>query len=754
LSEDQQARGLPREQGAEHGAVAGRISNWSRATAEWSRGTPGRIRTRRVASAALGVFAAIALLVSILSGYASNVFFNSDQFSNHVTSALDRPAVRDEVARRVTDQVLKAQPDLVGVRPLIESAASQVVDNNTFQSLLRSAVRDVHRAIFKRDQNTVTLTVADIGAVLRGALAQFDPKAAKKLPGAEEAEVLSSDPPPWLLDLARTAQGVREFAVSMFVVFGVTGALGLLLSLDRRRYISRLGIATAVGAAILLLAYQIGRSVLLDKIAEPDVRAAAAGVWDTFLGDLQVILLLAAGIGLILAAAARSLISPVGVEAPIAGVWQRITTVPQRTSMRVLRALLLVLAGLIIIFEREAVISLAVLVGGLYVLYKGVEELLRLIARPREPAASQATAAPGGGSLRRQRLAIAGAAGLAVLLAVGLLAAFGGAKEPAPGLKGCNGSEKLCDKPLADVVLPATHNAMSGAGIDGYLFANQDHAIPQQLDDGVRALLFDTHYGIPANGGKVKTDLGRITGKERREYEKELGPAAVDAALRIRDRLITGGEGEHQIYLCHRFCELGFVPLSEALADIRNFVVQHPDQVLVIDNEDYVSPNDFVAAVEHSGLADYVYGGPITSSEPTLGQMIETNKRVVLMAENDAGVAPWYRDGYADVLQETPYSFKKASELTAPDQLRRSCRPNRGSDDNPLFLLNHWVDTSPAPKPSNAVEVNASKALLARIRECQRVRGQLPDLIAVDFYATGDLMKVVDKLNGVSGQAP
>src|SRR5206468_10668076 len=133
------------------------------------------------------------------------------------------------------------------VRPLIEGAASQVVDNNTFQSLLRSAVRDVHRAIFNRDQNTVTLTVADIGTVLRGALAQFDPKAAKKLPGTEEAEVLSSNPPPWLLDLARTAQGVRALAVSMFVVFLVTGALGLLLSLDRRRYISRLGIATAVG---------------------------------------------------------------------------------------------------------------------------------------------------------------------------------------------------------------------------------------------------------------------------------------------------------------------------------------------------------------------------------------------------------------------------------------------------------------------------------------------------------------------------
>ena len=117
--------------------------------------------------------------------------------------------------------------------------------------------------------------------------------------------------------------------------------------------------------------------------------------------------------------------------------------------------------------------------------------------------------------------------------------------------------------------------------------------------------------------------------------------------------------------------------------------------------------------------------------------MISSGHRVVLMAENKAGVAPWYRDGYGDVLQETPYSFKQASELTDSKELAKTCQPNRGSSDNPLFLLNHWIDTSPAPKPSNAAKVNDYKALLARARECKRVRDQVPNLIAVDFYATG-----------------
>jgi len=174
----------------------------------------------------------------------------------------------------------------------------------------------------------------------------------------------------------------------------------------------------------------------------------------------------------------------------------------------------------------------------------------------------------------------------------------------------------------------------------------------------------------------------------------------------------------------------------------------------VIVNEDYVSPEDFVAAVKKSGLGDYVYKGGIGPTSPTLGEMISSGHRVVLMAEHKAGVAPWYRDGYSDVLQETPYSFKQASELTDSKKLAKTCRPNRGSSDNPLFLLNHWIDTSPAPKPTNAAKVNDYKALLARAQECERVRDQVPNLIAVDFYAAGDLLKVVEKLNGVSEPAP
>ena len=88
-------------------------------------------------------------------------------------------------------------------------------------------------------------------------------------------------------------------------------------------------------------------------------------------------------------------------------------------------------------------------------------------------------------------------------------------------------------------------------------------------------------------------------------------------------------------------------------------------------------------------------------------------------------------------------------QLVDPAALPASCRPNRGPEGAPVFLLNHWITTDPVPLPSNAAQVNAYEPLLRRARECQRIRDAFPNLIAVDFYREGDVFRVVDTLNGV-----
>ncbi|MGZ4233881.1 MAG: hypothetical protein ACXVVQ_20970, partial [Solirubrobacteraceae bacterium] len=87
--------------------------------------------------------------------------------------------------------------------------------------------------------------------------------------------------------------------------------------------------------------------------------------------------------------------------------------------------------------------------------------------------------------------------------------------------------------------------------------------------------------------------------------------------------------------------------------------------------------------------------------------------------------------------------------LTDPAGVAHTCRANRGGTRAPLFLLNHWVDTSPAPRPSLADIVNDRTALLRRALTCEQIRHRIPNLVAVDFYRRGDLFGVVNALNGV-----
>ena len=242
--------------------------------------------------------------------------------------------------------------------------------------------------------------------------------------------------------------------------------------------------------------------------------------------------------------------------------------------------------------------------------------------------------------------------------------------------------------------------------------------IPDQLADGVRGFLVDTYAGVRRRDGVV----------------------------------VTGGAasaGRRAIYLCHVRCEIGATPLLDVLRAMTRFLHRHPSEVLVIVNEDHVSAEDFTKVVKRSGLARYVYRGSAGPRWPTLRRMIASRGQVVLLAESDVRGAPWYHPAYEGIVQETPYSFNNVAQLTEPAKRAASCEPNRGPVTAPLMLVNHWITTDPAPRPSNAARVNAYDPLLARARECQRIRKRLPNLIAVDFYRRGDVFRVVDTLNGV-----
>jgi hypothetical protein len=167
--------------------------------------------------------------------------------------------------------------------------------------------------------------------------------------------------------------------------------------------------------------------------------------------------------------------------------------------------------------------------------------------------------------------------------------------------------------------------------------------------------------------------------------------------------------------------------------------------VIALVVEDYVTAPDLAGAFTESGLDGLVYRGAPRPPWPTLREMIDARGRVLVLTESGRPGVPWIHPAF-EVMQETPYRFKQAREPLV-------CTPNRGGTAGSLFLVNNWIDTTPAPKPSNAAIVNAYEALLSRAKACEAERGRRPTVIAVDFYRTGDLFRVARALNGLGEPA-
>lgn len=260
-----------------------------------------------------------------------------------------------------------------------------------------------------------------------------------------------------------------------------------------------------------------------------------------------------------------------------------------------------------------------------------------------------------------------------------------------------------CDRAFDGVTFAMTHNAMSNED-EKFAAPNQHHGIARQLADGIQGLMLDVHYYDEDSG---------VTGERR----ADVPPLA-------------------QLYLCHGNCRFGRRPLVEGLCDVTKHLDARRGELVSIIFETNVRDADLVQALEVAGLAGYAYAHP-GGAWPTLGALVTSDRRAVLFVETGGGT-PAYLHRAWDHIQDTPYTFAKASEF--------SCALNRGARKNPLFLVNHWVQ-DPLANPARATEVNVEGVLRPRAEACAVEAGRAPTFLGVDFYDLGDVTKVAAALS-------
>ena len=336
------------------------------------------------------------------------------------------------------------------------------------------------------------------------------------------------------------------------------------------------------------------------------------------------------------------------------------------------------------------------------------------------------------------------AAALVALVAVGLVACLlagcsgSNGHGEAARVPSCDGAAALCGRRLDEVVFAGTHNSFAASAEPGWYFASQRYGISRQLDDGIRALLIDVHFGVydPATG-RVRTDLG-AEGSDRNKVAAQVPARALRVADRVAGRVGVGTlNGPPEPYLCHTLCELGAEPLNRELEVLRDFLERHPDQVVIVVVEDYVPPTTIERAFEQTGLTHYVATLDRRQPLPTLGELIAREQRLVVFAEEQGGSPSWYMPA-SSFIQDTPLG------ATRPDQL--SCERYRGEADSPLLLINYWIPPFP-PSPTLNATIGRTPFLRGRVERCLQKRGFKGAIVAVDFYQRTSVVDVAKELN-------
>lgn len=269
-----------------------------------------------------------------------------------------------------------------------------------------------------------------------------------------------------------------------------------------------------------------------------------------------------------------------------------------------------------------------------------------------------------------------------------------------PHIRQCNGFADLCARRLDQVAFVTTHNAMANAE-DVFAAPNQRSSVLTQLAGGVRAFMLDTHYLY----------------EESPDYGDE-------------------------VLLCHGPCALGQRPLVDTLIDMRVFLEGQPDDILVIIIESYVSAEHTRQSFDDAGMTGYLLDPTPGQPLPTLDEMIDSGKRMVVLTDHDCGGFPGYLPVW-DWAGDNDWNNKVPEDL--------NCAVNRGNPANPFFILNHFL-TNPFASEDLANEINFNPFFIDQAVKCRAERDHIPNFVTVDFAEIGDVMTVVDALNStVSG---
>ena len=247
------------------------------------------VHTRRRLSAALACIGAIAVLVGVPLTYAGHVLGDSTQFSARATSLLNNPSIRALIEQRVQEQAIQSAHVPAELAPLVRSAVGFAVRTEAFRRLFNAAVSDLHTSVFQSGSDTVTLRLANVGAIVVEELRRVAPGLAAQVPPSLSRGVIriSGGDFGQATRAARAIEGAHAVGLFLLIAGGVIFIITIAQAGERRRAARYVGVAILVDGLLLVAAYVVIRPLVLSRFAVGQDRSAAGAVWNAFLTGLR-----------------------------------------------------------------------------------------------------------------------------------------------------------------------------------------------------------------------------------------------------------------------------------------------------------------------------------------------------------------------------------------------------------------------------------------------------------------------------------
>ncbi|KAJ6451712.1 PLC-like phosphodiesterase [Mycena vitilis] len=281
----------------------------------------------------------------------------------------------------------------------------------------------------------------------------------------------------------------------------------------------------------------------------------------------------------------------------------------------------------------------------------------------------------------------------------------------------CNGHAELCGRSYGNVTFVGAHDSFAVSDSPLALARDQEVDVPAQLGLGVRLLQAQSH---------------------------------------MKDGVL---------HFCHTDCALfdgGAV--VDYLKTVKTFLDANPNEVLTLlfTNPEGQSPlNVWKPAFDDSGISDLAFvppSLPVKQSDwPTLGEMIDSGKRVVVFLDANADGSdsvPFILPEF-QMIWESPFS---STDATFPCSVDRIDGPL--ADVDHMYMINHNLNTNVLPflgdgvlvsDVTDAPKTNGIDSILANANGCAPLGGnRAPNFVLLDYVNLGDPFTAANKLNGLA----